>query len=347
MDWWRTSSHGLACRTYDERRPLRLRAPSSLRSGLRLAPRTAARAVTHAKQPPAVRRNARSSGGRWRQGRRAGARSRAGGSVVGVSAEVHPWRTGTEPTAWRGKGSTDSSHGRQVATAGIKDKKLKGQLNASERLARDAALSAAKVSLRRRECQRRLPPHALTRRTRRRRSNGCCPLRPAFSRLKAWSARTASARRHWQAARTPRRRAKLSTCLCPSSARTAWTTRLTAGTCCLAGAKATWRSWTGQSRGSPRRSRCAATTRCSGRGYEAYWARGGFPRVQVREKVRAVKFLHNTNFFAAAQDKCVARGSRLLQAGIDVAHPRAPSAGTCTYTTSVAWRCTASVSTST
>jgi hypothetical protein len=25
---------------------------------------------------------------------------------------------------------------------------------------------------------------------------------------------------------------------------------------------------------------------------------------QVRETVRAVKFLHNTNFFAAAQEKC-------------------------------------------
>ncbi len=32
-----------------------------------------------------------------------------------------------------------------MATAGIKDKKLKGQLNASEKLARDAAVSAAKA----------------------------------------------------------------------------------------------------------------------------------------------------------------------------------------------------------
>ena len=36
-------------------------------------------------------------------------------------------------------------------------------------------------------------------------------------------------------------------------------------------------------------------------------------RSQVREKVRAVKFLHNTNFFAAAQEKCGAlRASRLV-----------------------------------
>jgi hypothetical protein len=48
-----------------------------------------------------------------------------------------------------------------VATAGIKDKKLRGQLNASERLARDAALSAAKVRIQRHKGLRRLPLHAL------------------------------------------------------------------------------------------------------------------------------------------------------------------------------------------
>ena len=46
-----------------------------------------------------------------------------------------------------------------MATAGIKDKKLRGQLNASERLARDAALSAAKVRLQSHKGLRRLPLH--------------------------------------------------------------------------------------------------------------------------------------------------------------------------------------------
>ena len=41
------------------------------------------------------------------------------------------------------------------------------------------------------------------------------------------------------------------------------------------------------------------------------------PCVQVREKVRAVKFLHNTNFFAAAQDKCATPACRLLKARFD------------------------------
>ena len=42
--------------------------------------------------------------------------------------------------------------------------------------------------------------------------------------------------------------------------------------------------------------------------------------LQVRETTRAVKFLHNTNFFAAAQEKCVGRG------GCCVTHPSAVSA---------------------
>ncbi len=79
------------------------------------------------------------------------------------------------------------------------------------------------------------------------------------------------------------------------------------------------------------------------------------PRAQVRETVRAVKFLHNTNFFAAAQEKCVVSPwlASAAHAGA-LLTPRAPhllparrASGTCTFTTSAAWRCTACASTST
>jgi U3 small nucleolar RNA-associated protein 7 len=64
--------------------------------------------------------------------------------------------------------------------------------------------------------------------------------------------------------------------------------------------------------------------------------------LQVRETTRCVKFLHNTNFFAAAQEKCVRARSSCGRTRSTHHMPPPPfPPGTCTSTTSGAWRCTA------
>ena len=82
-------------------------------------------------------------------GGKAAARARAAAQEAALSVSLQKFKRGGQASkpclVHEGGGLADAPPPRQVATAGIKDRKLKGQLNASERLARDAALSAAKV----------------------------------------------------------------------------------------------------------------------------------------------------------------------------------------------------------
>lgn len=83
-------------------------------------------------------------------GGKAAARARAAAQEAALSVSLQKFKRGGQASSHARclqAAACLTPRPRQVATAGIKDRKLKGQLNASERLARDAALSAAKVRL--------------------------------------------------------------------------------------------------------------------------------------------------------------------------------------------------------